>query len=204
MLSRAPRRPQRRSSRNALVVGVLAALALTGVLAPAAPAAVRSNAQIALAGSHSFAGVIYAITGSSSITSMQSPQDPCRLFAPVDPCRVINITTLARATNATNSCSFVASTTVTVPQTPSTTVDAVLIPGNPVIPGDPCAPLGSFTVRYSLAISADNTITAATARPSPSPGSRRCGSSSGPPARGVRRDLTGATPCWDGHSDEAV
>src|SRR4051794_30153759 len=210
MLSRAPRRPQRRSGRSALVVAVLAALALTGVLAPAAPAAVRSNAQLALAGSHSFAGVIYAITGSSSITSMQSPQDPCRLFAPVDPCRVINITTFARATNGINSCSFVGSTTVTVPQTPSTTVDAVVVPPNPIIPGnpvspnDPCAPLGSFAIRYSLAISADNTITAATARPSPSPGSRRCGSSSGPPARGVRRDLTGATPCWDGHSDEAV
>src|SRR3954471_21398986 len=115
MLSRAPRRRQRRRSRNALVVGVLAALALTGVLAPAAPAAVRSNAQIALAGSHSFAGVIYAITGSSSITSMQIPGDPCRIFAPTDPCRVINITTRARATNGVNSCSFVGSTTAAYP-----------------------------------------------------------------------------------------
>src|SRR4051794_874926 len=134
MLSCAPRRPQRRRSRSALVVAVLAALALAGVLAPAAPAAVRSNVQTALAGSHSFAGVSYDITGSSSITSMQQPAEPCRIFTPTEPCRVINITTLARATNGTNSCSFVGSTTVTVPQTPSNTVDAVLVPTNPIRP----------------------------------------------------------------------
>src|SRR3954454_19595571 len=74
MLSRTPRRSQRRG--RALVVVVLAALALSGVLAPSAPAAVRSNVQTALAGSHSFAGVSYDISGSASITAMQIPREP--------------------------------------------------------------------------------------------------------------------------------
>jgi|SRR3954454_20628198 hypothetical protein len=166
MLSRTPRRSQRRG--RALVVVVLAALALTGVLTPAAPAAVRSNVQTALAGSHSFAGVSYDISGNASITAMQQPGDPCRRFQPSDPCRVITITTLARATNGTNSCSFVGSTTVTVPQTPTNTVDAVLAPTNPIRqfnPTDPCrTALGAFTVRYRVSIGADNTITAVTAQ----------------------------------------
>jgi hypothetical protein len=56
---------------------------------------------------------------------------------------------------------------VTVPVADTTTVDAVVVPGNPINPIDPCAPLGSFAIRYSLAIAADNTITAATAQPEP-------------------------------------
>jgi hypothetical protein len=166
MLSRTPRHSRRRG--RALVVVVLAALALTGVLAPAAPAAVRSNVRTALAGSHSFAGVSYDISGNASITSMQIPVDPCRVFQPQDPCRIINITTLARATNGTNTCSFVGSTTVTVPRTPSNTVDAVVHPVDPIrafTPNDPCrTALGAFTVRYRVSISADNTITGVTAQ----------------------------------------
>jgi hypothetical protein len=157
-------------SRRAAVVGALAALTATLALAPAAPAAVRSNVLINLSGTHTFgASGVYAISGGASITSMQYPVDPtCRLAIGSNTCRVLTIATVARATNGVNSCSFIGATTVTVPVTDTTTVDAVVVPGNPIRPSDPlCPALGSFAIRYSLAISADNTITAATAQTEP-------------------------------------
>jgi hypothetical protein len=163
MLSLAVRRRGRRST-----VAVLCALVALGlVFAGNASAAVRSNALVNVSGTHSFGTLgVFAISGRASITSMQLPNDPCSIFNPIDPCRVITIATVARATDGVNTCSYTGATTVTVPVADTTTVDAVVIPGNPIVPPNPvlppnpvCPQLGSFAVRYNLAISADNTIT---------------------------------------------
>jgi len=80
--------------------------------------------------------------------------------------RTLTIATVASATDGVNTCSYTGATTVTVPVADTTTVDAVVVPPNPVVSGNPvippnpvCPQLGSFAIRYNLAISADNTIT---------------------------------------------
>jgi hypothetical protein len=149
-----------------LVVSALAALTATLALAPAAPAAVRSNVVLNVSGTHNFGALgVYAISGGASITSMQVPGNP---IVPPNPIRVLTIATVARATNGPTTCSYTGSTTVTVPATDTTSVDAIVVPSNPITPSDSlCPSLGSFAIRYSLAISADNTITAATAQTDP-------------------------------------
>src|SRR4051794_36891886 len=121
--------------RAALALGALAALTAALALAPAAPAAVRSNVLINVSGTHTFGALgVYAIRGGASITSTQSPTDPCRLAIGSNTCRVLTIATVARATNGVNACSFIGATTVTVPIADTTTVDAIVIPGNPIQP----------------------------------------------------------------------
>jgi hypothetical protein len=99
---------------------------------------------------------------------MQQPGDPCRRFQPSDPCRVITITTL-RAGHERNQLLLVRRLHHGHgPADAPNTLDAVLVPTNPIRqfnPTDPCrTALGAFTVRYSVSISADNTITAVTAQ----------------------------------------
>lgn len=157
-----------RSRVRTLAIGGLAALTATLALAPAAPAGVRSNVLLNVSGTHNFGALgVYAISGAASITARQAPTEPCRLAIGSNTCRVLTIATVARATNGPVTCSFTGATTVTVPVTDTTTVDAVVLPPNPISPTDPCAPLGSFAIRYTLAHSADNTITAATAQTEP-------------------------------------
>jgi hypothetical protein len=140
-----------------------AALLVCGALAssPASPAsaAVRSSVLTAVTGTHSFAALgVYDVTGSASITSMQIPTDPCRLFTPNDPCRVLTIATVLRATNGVTTCSFTGATTQTVPVADSYSVDAVVVPGNPIVPGNPVVPgnpifpADPLRVRYAVAL----------------------------------------------------
>jgi hypothetical protein len=133
---------------------------------------VRSNVTIAVSGSHNFGAFGgYAVTGKASITSMLLPSNP---IIPSNPIGVLTIATLARAINGVNTCSFTGATTVTVPADATSTVDAVVFPSNPIVPGnplnavEPCAPPGSFAIRYSVSISSDNTITGVTAQTQPS------------------------------------
>jgi hypothetical protein len=137
---------------------------------------VRSSARIPVTGSHTFGlSGTYNIAGVASITTVDLPQDPWRLFQPADPCRVLTIASVLRATNGPTTCSFTGSTAQTVAVADTYTVDAIVVPsnpgvpGNPVAPTDPFVPLGSFAVRYGLAVAADNTITARRPQPTPSP-----------------------------------
>jgi hypothetical protein len=176
MRSRALRRSLRRSSLALLCA--LAALTATGVLAPGASAAnpygsimLRSNVSVALLGSHAFGGFgRYDITGSTSITSMQNPVDPCRVFTggSLTACRTITFATTARATNALNSCLVTGTTTTIVPVADTTSVDAVSTvrafpPALALSPIDPCHQLGTFVTHFALSFNPDNTITAASA-----------------------------------------
>ena len=164
---------RRRLARRLLLLAVLAALASATAATPAAPApAFRpSSLLLSLSGNHNF-GVAgsWAISGNATISSKLLPTDPCRnIFAfPVDPCRVLTIATVVRASLGGNSCRLSGATTVATAATDtSTTVDAIVVPPNPVIPGDPCAPLASFAIRYSVGFAGDGTITGATASTDP-------------------------------------
>jgi hypothetical protein len=164
---------RRRLAGRLLLLAVLAVLVSAAVAAPAAPAPVfrPSSLLLAVSGTHNFgvAGT-WAVSGNATISSKLYPIDPCRVLVafPVDPCRVLTIASVVTASLGGNSCRFTGATSKAVAVTDTqTTVDAIVVPGNPLFPTDPCAPLAPFAIRYVVGFAGDGTITSATASTEP-------------------------------------
>ena len=132
MLSGIPRR-RRRTRAAAIALCAATALAVTAALAPATPAAVRSNVRLALSGTHTF-GTFGVYDATRRRVDHVDGRPGCTVVQPLGPCRTITIATVASAVQGPITCGYTGATTATVPRTDTTTVDAVVVPPNPIVP----------------------------------------------------------------------